>query len=584
MGSDLFRAASAGDLKAIQRLGIRGSRDQTIFIRLLPIILVHLEKPLPCNALSTTEIQRFINSSPVVASLEALALGLTNVQSMSNLQPTLPPILEQWDSLHRWLAFGVENLLLSQSPLINSSSSDERGLLHTFARIVTGLPITNGDRCLMPGLFQITIQLYLRAASIWGFSRHMKQEGVLMVLNQQIDWLLGRKHQRQEVFDALQETPNSIDIVLSDLNDVQPKYMELKATTLHYVPLSMLLFVAECKADASFNHPAISVLHRQFADSGSFPIIISLLDRLNHECSGKELEWTAEINLFISGYIYSATMEIGPACIARALDGGLLGAMARSFPMLSRRSDSCKKALNQYDVNLRLFETFMLHPPVFRAVRRWLHSPHSQYSIPKNKIPTHEGSGWHRFHELFPSILASRRLYKHLSRPICENLKCTKKETPVNRAKACGGCLTAHYCSVDCQKEDWLARHRQICRPPPAVYSLVNSPSILRDFVTWMLLQECSVDTLEGKYWVEYQRARMQGPYPVVMRTMDIMESEEPGTSIIAGQHFLHRESKLECDELAKKMVREKKTGTLFYFLLADTGPVPFHFCHWVDT
>ena len=46
---------------------------------------------------------------------------------------------------------------------------------------------------------------------------------------------------------------------------------------------------------------------------------------------------------------------------------------------------------------------------------------------------------------------------------ICKT--CTKKvSTRLNNRNICSGCDVAHYCSIDCQKKDWIANnHKLIC-------------------------------------------------------------------------------------------------------------------------
>jgi len=46
----------------------------------------------------------------------------------------------------------------------------------------------------------------------------------------------------------------------------------------------------------------------------------------------------------------------------------------------------------------------------------------------------------------------------------CSNKTCDKIETPNNKFKFCSICKVACYCSVECQKSDWKAGHKQLCK------------------------------------------------------------------------------------------------------------------------
>ncbi|KAF8329162.1 uncharacterized protein EI90DRAFT_2974029 [Cantharellus anzutake] len=46
----------------------------------------------------------------------------------------------------------------------------------------------------------------------------------------------------------------------------------------------------------------------------------------------------------------------------------------------------------------------------------------------------------------------------------CSNYKCPGQLFTRNELKQCGGCGLPHYCSVNCQKVDWKARHKGQCK------------------------------------------------------------------------------------------------------------------------
>ncbi|KAI0812059.1 hypothetical protein GGR55DRAFT_677657 [Xylaria sp. FL0064] len=48
----------------------------------------------------------------------------------------------------------------------------------------------------------------------------------------------------------------------------------------------------------------------------------------------------------------------------------------------------------------------------------------------------------------------------HITRPTCARIGCKSGD---ENLKACSGCFLVHYCSTDCQKQDWR-RHKSVCK------------------------------------------------------------------------------------------------------------------------
>ncbi len=46
----------------------------------------------------------------------------------------------------------------------------------------------------------------------------------------------------------------------------------------------------------------------------------------------------------------------------------------------------------------------------------------------------------------------------------CSNRGCFRTETTERQFGKCTGCRTAVYCKKDCQKQDWKARHKKVCK------------------------------------------------------------------------------------------------------------------------
>ena len=76
-------------------------------------------------------------------------------------------------------------------------------------------------------------------------------------------------------------------------------------------------------------------------------------------------------------------------------------------------------------------------------------------------------------HDVEESML---KLLDHLAEDIdkyltCDNASCGKGTTSgvgstkrTMKLRVCGGCKQAHYCSKECQTEDWKQRHKHVCK------------------------------------------------------------------------------------------------------------------------
>jgi hypothetical protein len=43
-------------------------------------------------------------------------------------------------------------------------------------------------------------------------------------------------------------------------------------------------------------------------------------------------------------------------------------------------------------------------------------------------------------------------------------LHCFFCDKELHKKRSCGGCMSAHYCSVDCQQQDWKRKHKDECK------------------------------------------------------------------------------------------------------------------------
>jgi hypothetical protein len=62
----------------------------------------------------------------------------------------------------------------------------------------------------------------------------------------------------------------------------------------------------------------------------------------------------------------------------------------------------------------------------------------------------------------------------------CSNVKCSLPERRVERSKmmTCSGCSMVHYCSRECQKDDWKTRHKKHCNNFANILQIADDDSL----------------------------------------------------------------------------------------------------------
>ncbi|KAJ7573754.1 hypothetical protein C8J56DRAFT_981489 [Mycena floridula] len=532
MSSALFTAAKAGKVEALNQLGALCEINQSTFFRLLPILLGHIKKPLPLYDITSDKfLSDFILADPVFASLEALASGLLGNRSEQQ-SPTYKKVREHWSPLCDWLGFAIKHLL-APTPLVHRQPEKLR-IFRALATILIWIStIIQESEPILPCLVKLDIQAYICGVALGEWRGDIGgRDGVLNLLDTSVSTVTTLEYERTELIDALRETPNSISLIISDLKTISPRYTASMTVHSQFAPLSIIGRLASHVVDETYGDPRIRSLHLEFVANRSIPVIISLMNNIDETCTDpRAMNWTLDQLHLFSLYIYLSIEAGGPGVIAQAFDAELLRTMVRSFPLLSRAEEKRDKVLGHYCLIVSASRVLMPHPLVFRAARRFTSSPH-WCPIPEAQNPIHEQ--WEMLQEAVAGTLKARREYKLKRRPICGNVLCPLTETSVNQARACGGCLSVHYCSKECQRQDWESRHKATCRPPPAQFSIAAGSFLMKDYLNCFFRAQCDPSTLDQK-----ALACARGKYPVVVRLVNAPEDDDCGESTMSGESFL---------------------------------------------
>ncbi|KAJ7581940.1 hypothetical protein C8J56DRAFT_958578 [Mycena floridula] len=573
MSSALFRAARAGDTKALSCLAVLSQTNKSTFMRLMPILIHHHNKPvlhLPASR-SSSEVDKIVNgvidsSNPIIPAFDALANG-----SRLHFTPNLGrDLLSKWDTIfHPWLIFLMDNLIEPRIR-INPTSEFFTTLFLSICELLGSLSRANGITQSMPGFTTIVMRAWhlaldLGVTTAAFFSATMF--GPIYYVSAQVN-------QTSEFVDVIRALPGFVDLLFDDLQrsrSINPKDHPVTAFIL-------ILGVIDQQAGESPWYPKLDALHQDFIDRKVIPVVISVITKLNPWTLAVDEGYTAFIqsfNIFIK-YIHRRIKHVGAVLVVGIVEANLLREIAKSFPFLARQPRGVETGplWTQYQYLLNTITTFYPHPIVFRAFRPWL-----KRGNPKELCDEENPifSDWNSLHEMVEGLLSDRRAYKLLKRPVCANLTCPSNPIQVNLAKQCGGCLAEQYCSRDCQKAHWKNGHREQCRPPSAEYSLRTESFVVRDFVSIVMADRFTFMLRSYDFLTEEINAA-RGLYPVVVKSV-----MTPGCEVMSGESFLASEATRESDKVVKDMIRRGGGAILAYLLIPDAKGTHFPVYAWIN-
>ncbi|KAJ7923946.1 hypothetical protein B0H13DRAFT_41650 [Mycena leptocephala] len=276
----------------------------------------------------------------------------------------------------------------------------------------------------------------------------------------------------------------------------------------------------------------------------------------------------------------------GQQWITEALDGGLLGLILAlgltARPMRTSTPEDCFLLLKKLLRNI--IPGYLVYHPV--ALRMKEHFPNAVSLAASHAFKKSAVFGlWKEFATLVEQNLTALDLFEskqYISSKVCENVKCLRIGRK-SAFKSCSGCSLAYYCSTECQKIDWGARHRKWC------YKLASThfpgPSSPRDR--------------------SYLRALLQHHFRLVLKPEILVRQADfiyhnPGVDFFTIFDFTHSEDGsswidvrpvseyAKAPEAPLRMAQLKRSGRRMqlHTVIMNGGPVPFlrMFPMWSDS
>ncbi|KAJ7579938.1 hypothetical protein C8J56DRAFT_1169714 [Mycena floridula] len=320
----LFRAAKAGDARSIQRIAMFCRRETDLFSKLIPVLFHHIQKPVPDIPMSSAEakhiIARLIDPrSPVMASINALDEGLERHHDV-------PEVRAQWIPLRQWLVFFFEQII--QPAALDVA----RNVLALTCRIMANIskPVNLLEQdLLLPGYSALLIHIWIYAADS-KLSREVQEVSdlyptIAMVALNPNDF---------EVIEAMQDTSNSIDILLGEL-----KVPHIRGQNHPLLPIISIISGLHRKAQyltAHHKEERDSLRQRfQARNAKTIPDIVSVIGEMIsiQNVGGIDKVFYRCLLLFLGYFSYALSARYeGPMFVAQVMDARFFDHLAKTFP------------------------------------------------------------------------------------------------------------------------------------------------------------------------------------------------------------------------------------------------------------
>ncbi|KAJ7581968.1 hypothetical protein C8J56DRAFT_956501 [Mycena floridula] len=525
MSAHLLRAARAGTLSAIKKLGILSQPSQTFFHKMLPILFVHISiSPpvmLPAETLSEAELLVHAPSLQlIIVCLEAISLG---IRSLSNGEEAKQVLSNYWTPLYPWLQFIIETVIASKAFL---RADDQRHA--NLCDVVAELLILTRDE--IPVSKQLSnhkkLSLRLWLHSYGAGTNPMKLYGTFLDKNE-------RPTGNLDVSTVIAQFPGGAAAVLGQLQRASKQCRSLE----DYLALAgnLMLVSYAFPSNCSGVHP-MPLLRRQFSSAGVIPVLVQLMSRLtstHNHVGAKTVDQPSEVYQVASSILVNVIDYLGPASVHQAFASGIFKVITAAVPLL-RHTNHTKSYINLAESLSRT----LIQPYILRQAKKSIDVA-SLSSLIKSSagdvkvIPALTG-----LRDAFIQARDTRREYKIYKHGLCSHSKCKSEGVLLQNVKRCSGCHSAHYCSSECQKLDWKLGHSTSCKPPPVLYSYQTAPVIDEDYICWFLILKTDATLKNVSGAMHSFMAARKGRYPVIIE-FDYTRRDISNCRIFSGEEFM---------------------------------------------
>lgn len=280
----------------------------------------------------------------------------------------------------------------------------------------------------------------------------------------------------------------------------------------------------------------------------------------------------------------------GLPCVVQILQNRFLPTCFKAAKIFKHRSGSFPNNTEDTCSELfRMIATFSIYPKVMHFVIK--SNKHLEAHNLKALVKLTAPGMWTSYNTLCDIAMqryTNKSVYSVLPRDICCNPQCRNPCILPKDAKRCTGCLSAHYCSRECQKHDWIT-HQPKCkslRSDRKDGKLMRADTLEQDFAEWMVDQDLPrflSETKEIRQKLEAKRA-MTEPYKRYPMVIEISYNFVP-TKLV--RVYPGEESRTHgIGRMPEVMdILERRRGQLneVFFYAALPGPRPECICTTVS-
>ncbi|KAJ7589707.1 hypothetical protein C8J56DRAFT_1164350 [Mycena floridula] len=468
-------------IAALKKLADAASVDLRSFQICLPVVYHHFRKPTPPSDWNPSDLP-----SSVLWSLSAVCLTILNkglrAAVLKGWALRMKQLTDEWNQILSWMKFHcneyVDYSTIANPDLreiIEESFDCAVGILSSLALLVA----RNKNSMAMDDFIKASPGYFSFALRMWTFSLPALNPNPnifhsasipLIFLEPRGLWepevlrfvTTGSVPTENLVTACLDSIALGCKIIASGDND----YDEDEGLIILKSSIAFLGCISTCATNSADIRAVLDTINRQ----GSLAIVIQALETVSHMPSNS---FAIDVQISAARYINRCLKDEGPAIVLKALSLRLFRAV---FPSrFSAEDDGYAYPEDEFQKELALglfremlehIARYLIHPTVLRQVYTAVAKdidPRGMVKVSKcRNLSNIKLVAWQTFCGQMQEQKKRRGLFKNSKHQLCTSRHCSTRSF-LRDVCSCQGCLSAFYCSRECQKADWKSGHKTDC-------------------------------------------------------------------------------------------------------------------------
>ncbi|KAK0450366.1 uncharacterized protein EV420DRAFT_751369 [Desarmillaria tabescens] len=445
-------------------------------------------------------------------------------------------VMEHWSVAWKWSSFLVEEII-AKEPLSVEGTEFQRWTLEVVAEFlrllafeIQGCP-REFEALKAPGFLSTLVQLWFHALRHGGSSAALRDTAFSLILFDSINFstMDGFVEVIDQVNGIMKDTPDAATICCTHIfNIIQCNTVNMR---LLDGPLAFVAYAMEF-------HDLLSSFITCRLPSLIASVMVHLTSsKLSYDLVNiDDVKWDRYTQENMVEFVYlrcarilgSWFIKYGHPCIIEALRGRFLPSLFKNALFFKRRSNPFQSDLQGICCCLlEMITRYSIYPTISRLVVKSCRyiKKHDLGPLVESTAPLLWNS-WRLLDDTAMQRYTQIPSYFFTQREVCGNPQWINPYIRPRDVKRCSGCLVVHYCSRDCQRDDWTG-HQLTCKHlmsdrkagrPVKINTLEHDfaeSMVSLDFSTFLVETEGTRAELEEQHLTEPEER-----YPMVVEVL----------------------------------------------------------------